>query len=53
MEQNVEVNTQDYINILISQRNAAMDEIAKQGAIIHALQRRLQEASPASAPPTK
>lgn len=42
----VEVNAQDIIDALTSQRNAAMDELTKQAAIIRALQRKLEPPSP-------
>jgi hypothetical protein len=41
--QEVTLNPQDIINTLVGQRNAAMDEIARQGSIILALQRKIEE----------
>ena len=40
----IKINPQDVIEALTQQRNAAMDEIARQAGIIKALQRELAEA---------
>jgi len=49
LEEPLEVNMQDMLNVAISQRNSAMDEIVRQAAIIKALERRVRELS---SPPT-
>jgi hypothetical protein len=46
---NIELNPQDVIDVLTLQRNAALDEIVRQAAIIKALERKLT----APAPPQK
>lgn len=45
--QDLEVKGEDIIQALTQQRNAAMDEIARQAAIIKALERKLQPPAPA------
>jgi hypothetical protein len=45
-----QLDAQDVINILTQQRNAALDEIVKMGAIIKYLEKQLKEAPPC--PPT-
>lgn len=48
------MNPQDLIDVVSAQRNAALDEIVRQGAIIRALQRTIQELTqPPAAEPTK
>lgn len=42
----IQLNPQDYINTLIAQRNAALDEIVKMSAIITAQQRMIADLTP-------
>jgi hypothetical protein len=42
----LEIKGEDIIQALTQQRNAALDEIARQAAIIKALERRLQASAP-------
>jgi len=44
------LDADDIIQILTSQRNAALDEIVKMGAMIKALERKLKESPPVADP---
>lgn len=44
------IEADDVIQILTSQRNAALDEIVKMGAMIKALERRIKSLEQPSAP---
>jgi cell division protein FtsB len=39
------INAQDLIDVLVSQRNAALDEVARQGVIIKTLIKKLEDGS--------
>ena len=41
----IEINSQDVIDALASQRNSTLDEIARMGAIIRALNREIEKLS--------
>jgi hypothetical protein len=44
--ENVQLQAQDIIDTLVSQRDAAFAEIVRQAAIIKALERKVREISP-------
>ena len=48
MENQIQITADDYIEMLMEQRNAAFNELAKQGAIIKHLQRQLNDGQTSS-----
>lgn len=48
---NLNLNPDDFIQILTEQRNAALNEIVRMGAIIKAQERQLREPAPPPTPP--